>query len=331
MNCPKCKSADWKSAELVVLEGISSSSSETNGTLDGSITEKGSFSLNPRDWLLADRWFNYSHPIELNLNSKTKTETITGLAHKIKDLMVQAGEKMPMPKEPELKKIPKAPVDPRSGVSGFLRKTMAQNHTESKLEELINKPLLVRETKAQSYFMFVFNTLCGLMTFSGLILYVWIQYYDGIHILNTISAMVEFPEPVASYSIQITIIALILSASIILVLPSLFKYKDYLNKIDTKNADNRDKAERKRQKQIDALKRQSAVTDASQASLNASVQEYERDIVEYEIFSKESNLYNIKVQEEFEAAVAEVKLFRNELWDRARVCQRCGTAYLDEI
>jgi hypothetical protein len=331
MNCPKCKSTDWKSAELVVLEGISSSSSETNGNVDGSMTEKGIFSLNPRDWLLADRWFNYSHPIELNLNSETKTETITGLAHKIKELMVQAGDKMPMPKEPELKKIPKVPVDPRSGVSGFFRKSMAKNHTESKLKELSNKPLSVREIKARSYFLFIFYTFCSMMAFSGLGGFIWIKYFDAIPIVNSLSAMFEFPERVASYSSQITFIALIISVSLVLLLPSLFKYKKYLKTIDKINADRRDKAESKRQKQVETLEKQSAFTDGNQASLNASVREYEHDLVEYEIHSKESNLYNMRVQEEFEATVAEVKLFRNELWDRARVCQRCGTAYLNEI
>ena len=64
-TCPKCSNDQWKSARLVIAEGTTNSTS----SLTGSITERGSMSINPKDWYLADRWFSYDSPIEADMGT----------------------------------------------------------------------------------------------------------------------------------------------------------------------------------------------------------------------------------------------------------------------
>lgn len=67
MTCSSYQIDDWKSTELVILEGVTKSF----GSLLREILEKGSISMNPIDWVLVDRWFNYKLPLiaDIELNS----------------------------------------------------------------------------------------------------------------------------------------------------------------------------------------------------------------------------------------------------------------------
>jgi hypothetical protein len=65
---------------MVVMEGTTN----TQGKLDGNLTDPGAFSGGVRNFLLSDRWFSWDSPIELAVG----TTSTTGLAEEIKKLMI---------------------------------------------------------------------------------------------------------------------------------------------------------------------------------------------------------------------------------------------------
>jgi len=101
--CPNCGSTDWKSAELVVLEGTSS----TEGQLAGKITEYGRLEGGVSNFLLSDRWFTYN---SAKIDGDIKTQTISGLASKIQKVLASHSEsigKLPiLPDAPKAQKKP---------------------------------------------------------------------------------------------------------------------------------------------------------------------------------------------------------------------------------
>ena len=90
--CPSCKSDSWKSAKMVVMEGTTT----TTGTLDGKITDPGKLSGSTRDFLLGDRWFSWTYPIETEVGLTSSTS----LVEEVKGLMVDHGSKLQMPSPP---------------------------------------------------------------------------------------------------------------------------------------------------------------------------------------------------------------------------------------
>jgi hypothetical protein len=87
--CPSCKSDNWKSARMVIMEGTTS----TTGTLDGTITDPGKLSGGLRNFLLSDRWFSWDYPIEAEIGLTSST----GLVEEVKRLMVHYSSKVQMP------------------------------------------------------------------------------------------------------------------------------------------------------------------------------------------------------------------------------------------
>lgn len=102
-SCPSCHSDQWKSARLVVLEGTSHS----QGNLTGSLTDPGKLSGRLSDVFLSDRWFSFKHPISL----ESEGVTFTAFAESVKSVLVAEGQKIPeavRPKDPPEPKKPAA-------------------------------------------------------------------------------------------------------------------------------------------------------------------------------------------------------------------------------
>ena len=102
--CPSCKSDDWKSAKMVVMEGTTN----TAGTLDGKTTDPGRFSGGARNFLLSDRWFSWDYPIEGEIGLTTNT----ALVEEVKRLMVAHSANSQMPSRPNEPKMPIKPTMP---------------------------------------------------------------------------------------------------------------------------------------------------------------------------------------------------------------------------
>lgn len=98
--CPSCKSDNWKTAKMVVLEG----STITSGTIDGKITDPGSLSGGVRNFLLADRWFSLDHKLEAEVELKSTS----GLVESVQQLMLAHGTNLQMPSVPATLKRPQS-------------------------------------------------------------------------------------------------------------------------------------------------------------------------------------------------------------------------------
>ena len=55
--CPSCKSHEWKSARMIVMEGTTN----TKGTVKGAVTDLGRLSGGFKEFLLSDRWFSWDY------------------------------------------------------------------------------------------------------------------------------------------------------------------------------------------------------------------------------------------------------------------------------
>jgi hypothetical protein len=108
-ECPSCGGDNWKSAEMVIMEGTQT----TIGSGKGKVTDPGMFSGGFREFLLSDRWFTWDFPLGLD----ARMQTTSALAEQIKKLMVEQTNGIVMPEEPiaplepNLDK-PERPVEP---------------------------------------------------------------------------------------------------------------------------------------------------------------------------------------------------------------------------
>lgn len=91
--CPSCKSDSWKSAKMIVLEGTTN----TQGSISGTVTDPGAFSGGIRELLLSDRWFSWDQEVDLEVG----LTTTSGLVEEVKRLMVANSSIVQMPLSPE--------------------------------------------------------------------------------------------------------------------------------------------------------------------------------------------------------------------------------------
>ena len=146
-NCPKCQGDEWKSARLLILEGTTKS----EGALEGELVSKGSLSIDPRNFFLADRWFSFENPISAEISSTTTTV----LVDEIKKLLVSEASIRPVPippKEPVKLLPPKAPVLATPLVKNYFARDPAKTKLPSKPEEPANPVDKVPEFKPHSWF-----------------------------------------------------------------------------------------------------------------------------------------------------------------------------------
>ena len=77
--------------------------------------------------------------------------------------------------------------------------------------------------------------------------------------------------------------------------------------------------------------------ESYEASLRGATLNFEEKMKEYEKQEKlNKEIMQIRQSEyldkyaDYQAEVLQIKSFRSELWDRARMCTRCGTTYLGD-
>lgn len=293
--CPSCKSDRWKSARMVVMEGTTN----TTGTIDGTITDPGAFSGGISNFLLSDRWFSWDYPIEAEIGLTSST----GLVEEVKRLMVHFSSKVQMPSPP---------VEPK-GISFFerVKLTPAKPRPPTRPQTLKNmkKPEMLKEDEKKAKRTSKFANYMALIFLLGL-------WFLGVR-FNLVKNNITFDDTGA---ITVWVVSSVL---VVMFLRKLFFGKT------------------KKEKNEDAFKEYEDVLKRHSEKLA----QYERDC---EIYENNLQLYRLQREElhsrerevehaealyerqlsEYETEKNNIMKVRELLWWRARVCMRCGTAYL---
>ncbi|MFP7675721.1 hypothetical protein ACG74X_20505 [Marivita sp. S0852] len=360
-ECPKCGGQGWKSAKLVVLEGTT----KTEGTLQGEIVEKGTFhGGGVRDFLLSDRWFSYESPLSAEFSSTTTSV----LVDEIKALMVTEGAKRPMPptpsqpsdlnmpKEPtklsrdrgnffainpeKVKKpvAPNPPDNPTEDIEEFESRSWGQNFENWALRAFILNAIIFSiaiylfpgiMSPAIEYIALLFGIVPSTHSFSDDIN---LSFYLHIPILSDWLQQLQLSDSVTKGVASIIFLILFLISRSIGKLPFVSgieksrrkKYDAKLRSLEETYAKSLEKHEIEMRAYRDKLSQWNADIAQFQAEKSA----YSQQLTAYENEMKLKNADFQRRMEDYEAEVAEVRSFRSELWDRARMCTRCGTVYL---
>ena len=92
-TCPTCKSGRWSSAITVVMEGTTN----TKGTVINTANAAAKQADKLHESLLSDRWFSWDYPIEADIGLNAST----GLVQEVKRFMVEYGPIVQMPSPPQ--------------------------------------------------------------------------------------------------------------------------------------------------------------------------------------------------------------------------------------
>jgi hypothetical protein len=340
-TCPTCKSENWKSARLVVLEGTSHS----RGSVSGALTDPGFFSGRVSDIFLSDRWFSFDHPIAL----ETEGVTLTAFAESIKKVLVVEGRRIPEAIRPKDPLRPESPA-PLQTIN-FLNRVRPgskplpptypilpdppvpmhwlRHFFNLLLRTLITIPLAFLAFLVGSYFLpdtyvmaFVENPS---MTVFGIPMS-WIIDRSGLGHLGPIS------EDTIRRAIALIGVMALFSASLIGMPFEAFKRNERLANQHYKKVEALKGAYGKALYAYDVANHK-YLTDLAKESrqkieVSEDVERFERDKMKYEA---ELKIYNSQLEEnksEYLNEVGRVERARSVLWDQMRVCIRCGNAYL---
>jgi Skp family chaperone for outer membrane proteins len=317
--CPSCGSDSWKGAKLVVLEGTSTS----NGTMSGSMTDPGRLSGNMSDFFLSDRWFSFKHPLELN----TEGIAQTALSTSIKDLLCSEGKLI----KPAVKGIPPAkPPDIRlpMALSFLERSFLERNHAEGEFEAPPAPAFPSLGRFLRNWFFIRFAFVCFLMAILFVLSdpflisvaqrFAGSQFYLVLSFVARLGASEQFSQSASAIILAIAPIIVLLSIDLPLDLMRRKKVWEaaYEKKVSRLSAVHEALSEKRsmlleKSKDVDLDLNRYKVEKAAHEK---QMEEYRRKVSEAEAqYAQECN------------RVAEERL---ALWDRTRVCMRCGTAYL---
>ncbi|MCI5041373.1 MAG: hypothetical protein MRY81_17025 [Donghicola eburneus] len=332
--CPSCDFDGWKSAKMVVLEGTT----QTTGTASGSITDPGRFSGKLSDFFLSDRWFSWDHPIEMDM----ELQTTSALVESVKQLMVTEGALKPMPKEPVRPKSPQSPASPKS--YGFFTKARPQEPTDEPED-----PAFIEPPQLKSWFAHYRGSILTDLILSFAIVAVWTYFFPQTvrlaEYLPWLSALVGQVLPAGFTELlgisaeghaiiinKLTFVALLMAIGTASSLYGSFSKNDQLMKAHEKKLkrvkSGHQKALARHQESLERYKAECAKKLQQEQDEKEDQARYEKETAEYEVALLEYKAECKKQDEEFRREKAAVRRYRELLWMRARICTRCGTAYL---
>ena len=278
--CPSCKSDKWKSAKMVVMEGTTN----TTGTIDGTVTDPGAFSGGVRNFLLSDKWFSWDYSLEAEIGLTSST----GLVEEVKRLMVAHAPALQEPSPPDSPGLdiietwksafkepqpPETPKNPEKPAIESVRKEKRNSFTLGMVVMLVFLIIIYASFGLNLLLVFVLYCVFGF----------W--YSRKLKLGNKKSDEFILAEKIVQYDFALNSQPQTLSI-----------YKSEYEKYTKELKHHKDKIAN-RKKEAEAL-------------YEKQLAEYEKQLAEYKI--KKSN----------------IPKDRELLWDRARVCMRCGTAYL---
>lgn len=308
--CPSCNSDDWKSAKLIVMEGTSS----IKGDVSGTSKDPGMFSGGMRNFLLSDRWFSWDHQINMEVGL---TQT-SGLVDEVKRIMVENGEQVAMPEKPVLPEEPSKPIAPFSLFKTKLVKP--------------EKPTLKRPVEP-IYKSWHLHFLDGIKDNSVKLFRYWIYFYLAAAFMASLITQ----EIYRSFTLGFQVTGVLFLSLFLLSVPYFFISSIGKNKSLKKKY----QSDLKSFQDPDSCYKFRYANDKYEKSLvayNVSLEKEKKKNADQEILNKqyESELasyqfdldrYNLDL-EKYNSDVKQVELLRENLWNRARICMRCGSGYL---
>lgn len=294
-TCPSCKSDRWQSARTVVLESTPSA----QGTFTGTANTAARQSSGVKESLLSDRWFSWNYPIaaDSGLNAST------GLVQEVKRFMVEYGPAVQMPSPPP-EPLPPTSITP---ISGDVRQNspVAQAPTESIPAGRVREAVKRKDPKKSTA-----------SSMSALILMVIVVLMVGLPIANAYFG-IDFLAMLPLF----IILAWIMTIATIKAInrrtgrvenePSLEEKENWLETLEHYAKD--------RERFQEEAKRFRIRHEESQRKLN-----------EYKRVAEERAIYEQKLSE-YEYKKLAVLKTRELLWERTRICMRCGSAYLGPV
>lgn len=262
----------------------------TDGSLSGNITDPGAFSGGLRNFFLSDRWFSFDRPIEADIGLTSKT----GLVEEVRRLMVEHGSSLVIPFPPE-----------EPAKLGIFKKVYPKEPKPpikpKKPEQQESGPVSAKE---KSTFKKVTDStveLFGSILATGLIV--------GLVAIFLRKAIVD------EYLLNLNaVIAVIAFGTFIWVLKGRPKSKNeqYENELRRYSKD--------------------------MESYNDACDMYREKLEKYKLDLEKAKLQNEEEEEkmaryktrlaEYELKKSKVLNTREALWNKARICMRCGVAYL---
>jgi hypothetical protein len=288
--CPSCKSDVWKSASKVVMEGTTN----TKSTITGTVTDAGKFNGGVRELLLSDRWFSWDYPIEADIGLIPST----GLVQNVKRFMVEYGQEVKMPSLPPEPKLSKSIMDAWKVILENPEPILPQAPTESKPPEIVKKPEMAgKSTVTSKLVQFLITIVSSIFGLIG------INAAFGSNTLTVQSAFIIFP----SVIIFVTV-----------------KFLNRKTKIEEEN-------------KMKDIENWPETLEQYQKDRETFQEEIERFRIRYEESERKLSEYNKVIEEtacyekqlaEYETRKNDVLKMREQLWEQARICVQCGTAYL---
>lgn len=342
-SCPACQGEQWKSARLVVLEGTS----HTQGTVSGTLTDPGRLSGRLSDVLLSDRWFSFDHPIAL----ETEGVTLTAFADSIKKVLVAEGRRIPEAVRPTDPPAPKRPA-PAQRVTFFNKVRPGPLPTQPNPPE---QPVLPNPPAERHWLLHWWKSVLGYL-FTMLFFFFLGVFFLSDHLVEQVgqlfSGMIDpliarsglLSSGLSPKTLQRVAVALLLitpfGAIAFIRLP--FKARkrnavladEHARKIGKINAGYADalkafehaKEKYRLAQQHYLLTTQKEVEQQAAAAKDAD--RYRRELENYEVELAAYSALVAKNKQTFAEEVGRVERARALLWDRVRICMRCGTGYL---
>lgn len=304
--------------------------------MSGSITDPGKLSGKFSDVFLADRWFSLDHPISLS----TEGITATALAESIKKVLVVEGGAIP----PACQPVPPAkPVPPKPAARiTFFNRVRPVAPTQV-------GPLVLPEAPVPLHFLTHCKNgvIAAIFVVAGIFAgtYYFLADATAMFARRYAMAALEFfedwidffefglsPEDAERVASVLTIIAPLAIITFAAV-PFEARKRNAMNADDhAKTVEAKSQQHAKALQKYDAAQKQYTDDTRREVEQHNEVQEdaarFARDQITYH---RELDTYTATLgvnERRYAEERARVERARLMLWDRMRVCMRCGTAYL---
>ena len=296
--CPSCKSDIWKSAKMVVMEGTTN----TKRNITETVTNAGKLCGSVRDLLLSDRWFSWDYPIEADLGLLSST----GLLQDVKRFMVEYGPEVQMPSPPPEPELTTSIKDAWKEVQEYPSHLLPLAPKEPTPSEIVEKPEETGKSTARSMpgqlLIIIVLSMASLLGANALF---------GNDILAVLSAFIIFLSFIifATFKIQNR-------------KAKIAKYEDKLEDIENcpESLEQYEKDRERVQKEVERFRIRYEESERNLSEYKKLIEEKRRAEQETAIYKKQLAEYEIKK--------LDVLKTRELLWERVRLCMRCGTAYL---
>ena len=291
-TCPSCKSDRWNSAMTVVMEGATNTKNTFTATANTAATQSDGV----RASLLMDKWFSWDYPIEADMGLNASS----GLVQEVKRFMVEYGPAV---------QIPSFPAKPNLTTS-------SRNWPNETRQNPIVARLPVDEMPSGKVEEPVTQTEFGQSTLKSLparLLLVTVPLIAGV-----IGVYAFFGNDVlAAWPLFISFALMMIIA---MFKPKTSKTKMAEDQHGPKDGENLPETLEHYARDRDRFQEEAE-------RFRVRYEESRRILSEYKNYLEEAARYEQQL-DDYETKKRAALKARELLWERTRLCTRCGTAYL---